>query len=231
MSELHDVEWTTEKVTEFWDNLSGRSPESYFSAMVAPALASWIARRAHPGKLVVDLGCGGGHLLAELANRGYQPFGVDSSPDSVRIAGRRIGEKNVALGSVTAIPLESAVAQGLLLVETIEHVLDDDLEPMMAEIRRVLAPGWPLVVSTPNREDLDAASVVCPNCDARFHPMQHVRSWTAESLDAFLSQHGFGRVRTFETRLPAGRGLAAAARRMLYRARGDRSHLLAIART
>jgi 2-polyprenyl-3-methyl-5-hydroxy-6-metoxy-1,4-benzoquinol methylase len=231
MTEPHDVEWTTEKVTRFWNHLSGRAPESYFSALVAPALASWVAQTARPGKFVVDVGCGGGHLLAELAKRGYRPFGVDSSPDSLRNAAQRIGEDNVALGSVTGIPIDTGRAEGLLLVETIEHILDEDLGPMMDEIRRVLGDGWPLVVTTPNGEDLNAMKVICPDCAARFHPIQHMRSWTPQTLSAFLHEHGFGQVRTFETRLPAGRGLPALARRVLYRARGDRPHLLAIART
>jgi len=49
---------------------------------------------------------------------------------------------------------------GVLLIETIEHVLQEDLNPMMLEIRRVLSDGAPLVVTTPNGEDLEAAKVV-----------------------------------------------------------------------
>src|SRR5437764_5013385 len=97
----HDVEWTPEKVTRFWNDVSVRAQDAYFSAILAPALASWIARAARPGQFVVDLGCGGGHLLAEMAKLGFEPFGVDSSPASLTIAAQRIGERNVALGSVT----------------------------------------------------------------------------------------------------------------------------------
>jgi ubiquinone/menaquinone biosynthesis C-methylase UbiE len=165
-----------------------------------------------------------------MARHGFEPFGVDSSPESLKIAAQRVGESNVALGSVTQIPLETGRAQALLLIETIEHVLDEELEEMMNEIKRVLGRGWPLVVTTPNAEDLRATMVLCPDCGARFHPIQHVRSWTAESLTRFLRWHGFDEVRTYQTRLPIGRGPLALAQRLYFRFQGDRRHLLAVAK-
>lgn len=229
----HDVEWTPAKVEALWDDYATRLPDRrYFSGLLAPALAAWIARHAKPRRSLplLDLGCGGGHLLGEMAKRGYRPFGIDLSPASLEVAAARIGRANVASGSVTSIPLESGAVGGVLLVETIEHVLDADLDPMMQEIRRVLSADAPLVITTPNGEDLVAAMVSCPDCGARFHPFQHVRSWTAEALATFLRASGFGRVRTYELNLAAGRGPIVVARRVLYRVRGDRPLLFAVAR-
>lgn len=229
----HDVNWTPSKVSAFWDDYADRRPEDlYFSRLLAPALAGWIARNARPSKdrLLLDLGCGGGHLLHELKRRGYRPFGVDSSPASIAAAAKRIGVQNVAQGGVSHIPLDSNSVGGVLLIETIEHVLDMDLEQMIVEIRRVLQPGAPLVVTTPNSEHLDSARVTCPDCGARFHPMQHVRSWTPQSLMGFLERNGFRNVQTFELNLPVGRGPIVIARRLLYWMRGDKPLLFAIAR-
>ena len=230
----HDVEWTPAKVEALWDDYATRLPDGrYFSGLLAAPLAAWIVRNAQPRRSLplLDLGCGGGHLLAEMTKRGYRPIGVDSSPASLEAAAARIGRANVVSGSVTSIPLEAGAAGGVLLVETIEHVLDGDLDPMMREIRRVLSADAPLVITTPNREDLVAARVSCPDCGARFHPFQHVRSWTADSLAEFLRTSGFGRVRTYELNLAAGRGPIVIARRVLYRLRGDRPLLFAVART
>jgi 2-polyprenyl-3-methyl-5-hydroxy-6-metoxy-1,4-benzoquinol methylase len=230
MTVPHDVHWTSEKVTRFWNEYSLARSDAFFSADVAPSLAAWIAKNARPGKFVVDVGCGSGHLLSEMKKLGYQPFGIDSSPEALRLAASRIGAENVALGTVTDIPIQNGRAEGIFLVETIEHVLDDDMGPMFAEIRRVLGHGWPLVITTPNSEDIAAASVTCPDCGARFHPMQHVRSWTPQSLSTFLHEQGFGRVKTVQTRLPPGRGFSALARKVFYRVRGRRPSLLAVAR-
>ena len=231
MTDEHDVIWTPDKVGRFWDSFSARRPGHYFSAMHAQALARWIDRRARPGRhRLIDLGCGNGDLIAELARRGYSPLGIDSSPASLRVAARRVGDENVRLGSVTSIPVEDASATGILLIETIEHVLDEDLGPMMSEILRVLQDGAPLVITTPNAEDIAAAQVTCPDCRARFHPMQHVRSWTADGLRQFLEGHGFDRIETVTTRLPRGNGVPALLRRAIYALRGDRPFLIAIAR-
>jgi 2-polyprenyl-3-methyl-5-hydroxy-6-metoxy-1,4-benzoquinol methylase len=231
MLEPHDVEWTREKVERFWDDYANRrDAELYFSAQYTRALADFIERRAKPGRgRLIDLGCGNGVLLAEMARRGYMPLGIDSSVESLREAAARIGDANVMSGSVTQVPVEDRSSAGLLLIETIEHVLDEDLTPMMHEITRVLRSGSPLVVTTPNSEALEAAKVTCPDCAATFHPMQHVRSWTADSLEAFLRSHGFRGVRTYETRLAPGAGLQQLARSIVYRWRGDRSHLIAVA--
>jgi len=231
MTSSHDVEWTEEKVARFWDDKSQRAEGSYFSAEVAPALASWISREARPGKFVVDVGCGPGHLLTELAKRGFHPLGVDNSPESLRLAAARVGESNVALGSVTNIPVASGAAEGLLVIETIEHILDADLEIMMDEIRRVLGRGAPLVITTPNSENLEASKVRCPDCGARFHPIQHVRSWNPPGLEHFLREHGFSRVQTFQTRLPVGPLILGWPQRVFFRLRKDRRHLLAVARS
>ena len=39
-----------------------------------------------PGERVLDLGCGTGHLTAEIAKSGAEVVGIDNSPDMVRIA-------------------------------------------------------------------------------------------------------------------------------------------------
>lgn len=228
MADSHDVDWTEEKVAAFWEE--PRRGASYFSATVGPALASWIHRNARPTGLVVDVGCGHGHLLVEVQALGHEVFGIDASNDSLRHAAERIGSERVALGTLSRLPLEDGSAGTLLLVETIEHVLDKDLDPMMSEVRRVLAPGAPLVITTPNNEDLDASKVVCPDCHARFHPVQHVRSWSSTTLRAFLREHGFDQTQTFETHLPHGRGLMALQRRLRFQLRGSRPNLIAIAR-
>ena len=53
-------------------------------------LAVWrqLGRDAEPaaGRACLDLGCGTGHLTAEIARAGSEVVGIDNSPDMVRIA-------------------------------------------------------------------------------------------------------------------------------------------------
>ena len=70
----------------------------------------------------------------------------------------------------------------VFLIETIEHLSDHHLETTMKQIYSVLKPGGCLVISTPNKEDLEASKVYCPVSKLVFHPMQHLRSWNQGSL-------------------------------------------------
>jgi SAM-dependent methyltransferase len=79
----------------------------------------------------------------------------------------------------------------VLSVETIEHVLDDELANLLTEVRRVLRPGGTAIVTTPNDEDLAAGMNFCPACGIEYHQWQHVRSWSADSLQSALENAGF----------------------------------------
>jgi hypothetical protein len=48
-------------------------------------------------------------------------------------------------------------------------------------------------VTTPNDENIGQAQVFCPTCRRTFHPWQHVRSYTYQSLERQLKDYGFAR--------------------------------------
>jgi hypothetical protein len=73
----------------------------------------------------------------------------------------------------------------------VEHLLDDELRPLIAEVRRSLRPDGSVVVVAPNEEKLQIGETVCPDCGCMFRRLQHVRSWTAGGLAAFMSECGF----------------------------------------
>jgi SAM-dependent methyltransferase len=98
-------------------------------------------------------------------------------------------QSNRLAGALGADAYESA-----FVVDAVENLLDDELRPLIAELHRALRPGGSLVVIAPNAEKLKIGETVCPDCGCMFHRLEHVRSWTAESLAAFLSECGFDRV-------------------------------------
>lgn len=112
----------------FWD---------FFAARVAPGL------RADP--VAVDLGCGPGLLLRDLAERlpGATLFGYDVTPamighgQQLAYPGRR---PTLAVRDVTTEALPHAAGSvDLVVMSSVLHVVDEPL-PVLAEIRRVLAP-------------------------------------------------------------------------------------------
>lgn len=122
--------------------------------MARPANAQWynwyanglLARgvedltRGLKGRRVIDVGCGVQPYRGMLG--GFSQYvGFDSPlrPDSATSAD--------AFGDATALPFVAACADAVLCTEVMEHVADPPV--MLAEIRRVLAPGGHLVLSVP----------------------------------------------------------------------------------
>jgi len=114
---------------------SSRHPSSY--ALLAASVPATDAPTA-----VLDLACGDGHLLRLLAERGQaglRLIGVDMSagelaaaravlPDSVTLLQERAQALSIASGSIDVVVSHMAL------------MLMDEIEQVMAEIRRVLRP-------------------------------------------------------------------------------------------
>jgi len=213
---VHDVVWDETKVSRFWDFASSHGTADYFSSVFARDLADEIVKVARPDGIVVDLGCGVGDLMLELRRHGLTVRGVDNSPDSIAVARTRLSDldaEDLKVGSLTALPLPDDSVDTAVLIEVVEHMSENDLRAMLAEVMRVLRPGGHLFLSTPNDEDLTAERLPCPRCGARFHRMQHVRRWTSDSMVAFLQSGGFRFAQAYERRLAGESGLDSRLRR------------------
>ncbi len=117
--------------------------EHWHRYAVAAALAA--------GKRVLDAASGEGYGSFLLARDATSVVGVDVSAEAVAHARQRYPRSNLRFeaASVTALPLPDASIDLVVSFETIEHLTAQ--APMLAEFRRVLAPGGVLVISSPNR--------------------------------------------------------------------------------
>jgi SAM-dependent methyltransferase len=94
-----------------------------------------------PGR-VLDLGCGVGHSFELLAPR--ESVGVDIAADALSDQ-----DRETIVADMRKVPVDSASFDSVLSVQSIEHVPDP--ERIVAEARRVLAPGGTAMFVTPNR--------------------------------------------------------------------------------
>lgn len=106
------------------------------------------------GRSVLDVGCGDGINSVLLARLGARVTGVDISPRSVEIAGRRAEVNGVAdRVSLQAAPIEAAAlpadAFDLVWADAILHHVLDDLELVMQRLVRCTKPDGLLVFSEP----------------------------------------------------------------------------------
>lgn len=91
------------------------------------------------GGTVVDVGCGSGRAVGELAARGVRAIGIDVDPAMIEVAIERwpTGEFHVA--DATALPLDDGSVTGYR-ADKVLHALAEP-ERAVVEARRVLAPN------------------------------------------------------------------------------------------
>ncbi len=104
---------------------------------------------------VVEIGCGGGLICAELARRGAVTIGVDPSQDALAVARTHtsqegLGEQTYFIpGYAEALPFANGSFSVIVCLDVLEHV--HDLAATIQEISRILAPGGLFIFDTINR--------------------------------------------------------------------------------
>jgi SAM-dependent methyltransferase len=122
--------------------------------------------------LVADLGCGPGHVAKYLHDRGVAVVGIDISSQMIRCAQSLNPGLEFRVGDMRELSLPTASLVGLVAFYSIVHFEPAELNGVMVELKRVLAPGGLALVSfhmgdqVVHVDDLFGAPV---NLDFRFH--------------------------------------------------------------
>ncbi len=158
--------------------------------------------RQHP--VVMDLGCGPGLFLRDVAER-YNVealYGYDITPAMIQHAQHvtyRGVTPTLALHDLTAKPLPVATdSVHLIHMSAVLHVLDDPI-PVLAEIRRTLAPEGVFVLNDWVRSSLEAyvTSRTDPDADPEAERLRVFRlfpvhnKYTPEDWHWLLTTNGF----------------------------------------
>ena len=101
-------------------------------------------RLDHP---VLDIDCGDGHYAAVAFPEGID-IGIDITEEIVTEARRNGPYARCEVASGTALPYADASFRAVVSNCVIEHI--PDIEALVAEVARVLAPGGRFVFSVPN---------------------------------------------------------------------------------
>lgn len=133
---------------------------------------------------VLELGCGAGHLCAEIARGNLCVLGIDLSARKIERARRLHPEIEFRNQDILEMPCD-AVHDTVVLAEVLEHVHGDVGDRMLARAWALVAPGGRLVVSVPNEDCVPHRN--------------HVREFTVSSLRECLAPFGEA---TVETRQP-----------------------------
>lgn len=143
------------------------------------------------GDRVLDLGCGAGDLAADLARAGAAVVGVEVAEAAVKRAQRRHPELTFRLAPIDGpLPFDDQAFDVVWSSEVIEHVADT--ARWLSEVRRVLAPGGRLLLTTPSHGRLRLA---LGGLERYSEPLgDHLHLYTARSLREVLVQFDFSDV-------------------------------------
>ena len=138
------------------DHLAGQEDDSVSQLIrmldVVDALPASIELRARsyellhlmPGARVIDVGCGAGRAVGEMAERDAKAIGVDASEQMIATARRRLPDADLRIGDAYALPIQDGEMAGYR-AEKVYHELGDPARAL-AEARRVLAPGGHIIL-------------------------------------------------------------------------------------
>ena len=173
--------------------LSARDVDRY--ADQAAFVAATVVDRTLP---VLDVGTATGGFLLALRDAGFlRPFGVDPSPEAVRIA-RDVFSLNVAVGGLDEAKTWGHEFGLVSYVAVLEHVLEP-CEQVRAVSRLLRRDGF-LFVSVP------AAGSFKDHVDAPFQEfsVEHINFFTSRSLANAMGAEGFSPVAERVVVLPLG---------------------------
>lgn len=195
---VHDVQWTDEKVKRFWDFYNNYSAfdNHWFSKAVGRAIIQFVRKFVPLKGKVLDYGIGKGHFSAYLLeNKNIELYACDFSEETVTNINAQFKDKSNFKECTLVQGFPSRYKDNefdvVFLIEAIEHFTDDYLFPTISEVYRILKPGGKFIVTTPNNENLPEQHVICPDCGGVFHRVQHVTSFSSQTLSELIRQTGF----------------------------------------
>lgn len=141
-----------------------------------------VAREVVPGT-VIDVGAGGGGMVAWLLRKGYDARGIDLSPETAAAAQRFLDDQGLPPERIRNIGLRELIEQGethdnVLSMDCIEHIEDD--REAFAQLVSLARPGGRIIVTVP---------ALMAVFGARDEAMGHYRRYDRRSLQALAEGH------------------------------------------
>jgi SAM-dependent methyltransferase len=129
---------------------------------------------------ILDVGCAAGFFLHVAQSHGWDPYGVELSPEMADFASRLIGRPIAP--TLSGLGAEPASFDCVTLWEYIEHIPDPRAE--IERLAALLKPGGVLALSTPNTGYWVAEHQ--PERWREFKPPAHLGFFTHRTLDRLL---------------------------------------------
>ena len=138
-------------------------PDNAAFELETPAVRAAVDGLA-PG-VALDAACGTGRHAEHLAACGHSVIGVDSSPEMLEQARRRVPSADLRLGELVELPVDDHTIDLAVCALAISHLPDP--APVIAELARVVRPGGHVVISDIHHEAVLRGSIPPVTVDGR----------------------------------------------------------------
>lgn len=164
------------------------SPESSLSSPFWKVAERFPALRTAK-KLAVDIGCGDGHLCAELKAQGWgEVVGLDVSRTRIERARRLYPYLSFSCSTISKLGLEQESIDLVIMDAVIEH-LPSPLD-FLKKTREYLVHGGKIVLTTPNM-DSGHFRLIGRFWSGSLAPHAHIYLFTPSSLSTLLKMAGY----------------------------------------
>lgn len=150
------------------------------------------------GRAMLDVGCGNGWYLQEMARRGWKPVGYEFDPVYAANLAERLGLP--VISGDAALDAHHDQFDLVTLNFAFEHL--DQPRQLLDRVIRCLKPGGQIYMSVPNIESREAAMFK----ERWFHldPPRHISFFTKQQLTRILADRGFSNIQTKNLPMPTG---------------------------
>jgi trans-aconitate methyltransferase len=175
-----------ERVRQAYASVANLYIELFGTRQQVPADDLAFIRRhlaGRPGP-VLDLGCGPGHLTDYLRSLGADAMGIDLVPEFIAHARAAHPSGSYQLGSIENLAVPDHSVAGILAWYSLIHLPPHDLDNVLAEFRRALAPAAALVVGLVDGDEVAAFD----------HKVVTAYRWPVDEFSERLAHAGFTEV-------------------------------------
>jgi len=139
------------RIRASYDELAATYTERLFAELAGKPLDRHLLNRfaeeVRGRGLIVDLGCGPGHVARYLHEQGVRMLGIDLSPRMIEWARKRSPELEFRVGDMRALALPDGALSGIVAFYSLIHIDEREMLPTLRELQRVLAPAGLLLIA------------------------------------------------------------------------------------
>ena len=163
-------------IAELYIELFGTSQQVHADdlAFIGRHLAS------RPGT-VLDLGCGPGHITGYLRSLGVDATGIDMVPEFIAHARAAHPGVEFQLGSIDSLDVANHSVDGILAWYSLIHLPPEELDGVLTEFRRAMAPAGTLVLGLFDADEVAAFD----------HKVVTAYRWPVDEISKRLIRAGF----------------------------------------